>query len=244
MVAQDVITLALKSLAAYGATEPLPAVDANDGLILLNMMLDSWSIDQLAVYQVQEQSGVLTPGIGGTTPYLLGAGSTFNTTRPSTILSAYVRDSNTNDYDVDVILDRARWNSIGNKILTSQIPETIFFDPAFPVANLFVWPVPLLSYTLFWDAYLPLAQFATLQTVVSFPQGYQLAFVLNLAILMCSFFGVECPPSVAKLAADALSAIKRINTAENLLRVDDAIISKPKGTYNIYRDSISRGGYT
>ena len=244
MVAQDVITLALKSLQAFGATEPLPAVDANDGLTLLNLMLDSWSIDGLAIYQIQEQSGTLVIGQGGITPYLLGSGSTFNTTRPSTILSAYVRDSNQNDYDVEVILDRDRWNSIGNKNLTSQIPETIFFDPAFPVANLFVWPVPLISYTLFWDAYLPLAQFTTLQTAVSFPPGYQLAFVLNLAILACSFFGVECPPTVMKLAADALAAIKRINMREALLRVDDAIVSKPKGTYNIYRDSISRGGYT
>ena len=243
-VAQDLLTLSLKALQAAGATEPLPSVDANDGLLVLNMMLDSWSLDNLACFQVVEQSGTLVINQGGLTPYLLGPASPFNTNRPDQILQAFTRDQQNNDYAVEVYQDRDRWNAIGNKTLTSQVVEVIYCDYAFPVANLFVWPVPLLANTLFWDASLPLTQFATLQTAVSFPQGYQLAFVLNLAELICSFFGVMCPPTVSKHAELSLSRIKRINTNELLLRVDDAIIARPKGTYNIYRDSISRGGYT
>lgn len=242
--AQDLITLALKSLQAYGSTEPLPPVDANDGLTLLNLMLDSWSLDSLAVYTGQTLNFALQVGVGGTTPYTFGPGGTGSTTRPLTITSAFTRDSNGNDYDVEVVLDQERWDAIGNKSLTSQIVETVYYDGNFPTASLFVWPVPLLNYQLFIVGPMPLTQFTTLQTTVVFPPGYQLAFILNLAELMCSFYGVECPPTVSRLAAEALAKIKRINTAEMLLRVDAALIARPKGTYNIYRDSISRGGYT
>jgi len=244
MVAQDAINLALKMLQALGATEPVPAVDSNDSLTVFNLMLDSWSLDNLTVTQTQELSGTLVIGQGGPTPYLLGTGGTFNTTRPIQILSAYTRDSGNNDYYVEVYQDRDRWNAIGNKFLTSQIVEVIFYDMAYPVGNLFVWPVPLITNTLLFTCNLPLTQLANLQTTIVFPPGYQLAFVSNLALHICAMFGISAPPTVMQIAMDSLARVKRINTTEMLARVDDAIIARPKGTYNIYRDSISRGGYT
>src|SRR5687767_849521 len=92
VTAQDIITRAMKALGALGTSETPTASEANDGLEALNTMLDSWAGEELASYQVLEQTVILTVG---KSQYTIGTVGTpdINADRPTNIVQAYIMDS-------------------------------------------------------------------------------------------------------------------------------------------------------
>lgn len=242
--ARDVIQDALESIGVYAAGEVITDADAERALIVLNDMLDSWSNESLTCFAILEQSVALTVGKG---TYTLGSGGDV-AVRPIRIIegvgAAYIQDSNNNNYPVDVV-PRDKWNLIGNRgsTVTSNVPDMIFFDPQFPLANLNVFPFPNVGgYTMFWESYLQLTDFSTLTTAASLPPGYLLALKRNLAIEVWPYFKTdESTPSpvLIESASKAKGNIKRSNTRTNVAVMDPELVSRASGTYNIYRD---RGG--
>lgn len=242
VAASDLITRAMKVLQALGSTEVPTAAEANDGLVAMNALLDSWTLEDLMTYEVQERSFTL---VVGKNQYTIGAsGADITTTPPQDIFQAYVQDSNGNNFPMK-ILPRDKWNLIGNRStsITSQIPDTLFFDPQFPNAIINIFPTPLLTYTLFYDSVLNQVTFAALTTNLSMPPGYERAFVYNLAVEIHMMFGIPIPPvqpgqkNVVTIAAEALANVKRANIKEVISEYDGSIISKSYATYNIFRDS-------
>ena len=235
--AQDLIQAALEELGVYATGEVVTAADFNRGLWVLNGMLDSWSNESLFCYAIQETS---FPLVVGQAAYTLGPGGQINAPRPLRVITgpgaAYIQDSNNNNYPVNVI-PRDTWNQIGLRTNTSNIPDTMFFDPQFPLAIINIFPVPLLSYTMFFDAYLQLVDFATLTQVLSLPPGYQDAIQHNLAIRLQPFFkDAQINPIIAELASQTKAAVKRTNIRSNVAGYDSEIVSRATPTYNIYRD--------
>lgn len=236
--AQSLIQTALEQLGVYAPGETLTDADAERGLQVLNAMLDSWSNDSLSCYAIQEQS---FPLIVGQNQYTIGPGGNFNGVRPLKIIegpvAAYIMDSNSNRYPVSVI-PRDRWNMIGLLTNTSNIPDTIFYDPQYPLGIINVFPTPNVSNTLYFDAYLQLTDFSSLTVSMSFPPGYEAAIYSNLSMWMAPFFKDAQPsPVVSALADRTLASIKRTNMRENLSNYDAEIVSRATPTYNIYRDS-------
>ncbi len=242
--ANDLITRAMKALKALGSNEVPTAAEANDGLVALNSMLDSWSLDDLISYEVQEQS---FPLVVGQASYTIGPGGNINTTRPQDISQAYVQDSNFNNFLMRII-PRDKWNQIGNRgpTITSQIPNTLFYDPQSPLGIINIFPTPLLSYTCFFDNVLNQVIFTNLATVLAMPIGYERAYVYNLAVEMSNMFGFDIPPvgpgqkNVVQLAEDALAAVKANNIKDVISNYDPAVVSHSYATYNIYSDSWGR----
>lgn len=242
VLASDLITRAMKALKAIGGTEVPSASEANDGLIALNAMLDSWSNERLTMFQVQEQS---FPLVIGQSAYTIGTGGNINTVRPLDITQAYVQDTPNNNNYLMKIVPRDKWNEIGNRgpTITSQIPDTLFYDPQFPLGVINIFPTPLLTYTVFFDNALQQVQFAALTTALSAPPGYERALVYNLAVEISNMFGIEIPPAspgsknVGQLASESLANIKRTNIPEIIASYDPAIVSRSYATYNIFRDS-------
>lgn len=242
--ANDLVTRAMKALQALGSTEVPTAAEANDGLVALNAMLDSWSLDDLVSYVVEEQSFTLNPGQA---QYSVGPGGYINTVRPQDIIQAYVRDTNNNNFLMRIV-PRDKWNQIGNRgpTITSQIPNTLFYDPQSPLGLINVFPTPLSAYTCFFDNVLNQTTFTNLSTVLAMPIGYERAYVYNLAVEMSSMFGFPIPAvgpgqkNIAQLAAEALAAVKSNNTKEVISNYDAAIVSHSYATYNIFSDSWGR----
>jgi hypothetical protein len=235
----DIITRSLKALGYLGSTESLSAADANDGLTGFNSMLDSWSNENLLSYVVLERS---FPLVAGTNSYTIGTGGVINTARPEDIIQAYVRDSNSNNFQLE-ILTRDRWNLIGNRgsSVTSQIPTDLFYDPQFPLGVINIFPTPSAAYTVFYDSMQDQVTSSVLTTSISMPPGYERAYVLNLALEMMAL-GYPClldEKALARLinnASDAKANIKRTNIKEVIADYDDALVYRGSGTYNIYRD--------
>lgn len=236
--AQSLIQTALELLGVYAPGEVLSASDSSRGLQVLNAMMDQWSNDSLFCYAILEQQ---CPLVVGQNQYTVGPGGNVNGPRPIKVIegpvAAYIMDGNQNRYPVQVI-PRDRWNAIGLLTNTSNIPDTIFYDPQYPLGIINVFPTPNQGNTLFFDSYLQLSDFALLTTSMSLPPGYESAIYHNLAIALKPFFkDAQIDPLIIELASQAKASIKRSNMRENIANYDAEIVSRASPTYNIYRDS-------
>ena len=235
--ANDTITRAMKALGTLGRTEVPTAQDFTDGLYCFNQLLESWSNNSLMTYATLERSFSLQAGVQS---YTIGQGGIVNTDRPIDITQAFIRDSNNNDFGMSIV-PRTIWNNIGAKGVTSQIPSTLFYDSTYPLGTIYVFPVPLINYTLFYDSPLNQVTASTGTVSISMPPGTERTFVSNLALeLMAN--GFPCLLNEIQLAAlnkaasEGIANIKRTNIKEVLATYDDAIVSNSYATYNIYRD--------
>lgn len=243
VLASDLITRSARTLGYLGRTEVLSAGDANDGLNCLNAMLDSWSGEGLASWATNQQQFILTPG---KQQYTIGTVGTpdVNNTRPIDITQAFIRGTNNLDYNMNVI-PQTQWDNIGFKSITSQIPNTLFYDSQEPLGIINIFPIPLLAYTLFYSAVLQQNMFALLTTQLAAPPGYTRAYILNLALEMqtagfpCMLKGDDMLQLRAN-AAEAKANIKRSNIKEELSEYDPYIVSNSYATYNIYSDGLPR----
>lgn len=241
VLASDIIARSLKALRVLGSTDTPNAADANDGLVAFNAMLDSWSNENLLAFEVLVQSFVMT--IGKTT-YTIGATGSpdISGARPLAIEDAYLLDSNSIKYGMAVV-SRETWTArTGLSTVTSQVPDTLWYDPQYPLGVINIFPSPLLASTVVIDTYLQQALFAALTTQLSTPPGYERAYVFNLAVEIASQFGIPIPAvgpgqkNVVEIANEARANIKRKNIRENIADMDRSIVSRSKSTYNIYRD--------
>lgn len=237
--AREIIQDAFEQLTVYAPGETANSIDAARGLATLNSMLDSWSNESLACFANLEQSGTL---VVGQQSYTVGPGGDFDMQRPINITvgpgAARIRDTNGNDYDVEVIT-QDRWNEIGAKYTTSDIPDTLFYDPQYPLGIINIFPIPIISYTLFWDSRLQLADFGSLNAAMSLPPGYYKALTTNLSVALYPYYRGSAQQPDTESAMIAKGNIKRSNLREVIASFDPEIVSRASPTYNVYSDSSS-----
>lgn len=244
--ALDIINGAFNLLGTYDPSEQLTAADSQLGLTVLNDLLDSWSNESLTCYATQETSWTLVPG---KQVYTIGPSGDINAIRPLRIIdtpgSAYIQDVNGNNYPVRVVT-RDQWNQIGNRspsTVTSNFPDTLFYDPQFPLGRINLNPTPSASYTAFVDTYLQLTDFVTLASAVSLPPGYNRALKGNLAIELKPYVADgQLDEALIAAARESKASIKRNNQRKLVSAFDSAIVSRAGGSYNIYTDRAGSSG--
>ena len=237
--ALDLITDALCSIGVYAAGETISDADAEQALTVLNDMLDSWSNQSLACYTIQEQAFSLVAGVSA---YTIGPGGTWNGTRPLKLLDApgrcYLQDENQTNYPIQVV-ERDQWNLIGTRNIVADIPDTVFYDPQYPLGIINVFPIPAQNFTLFFDATIQLADLSSLTATLSLPPGYSRAIKRNLAVDLWSYFKEGVPqPSLLRAAKEALGDVKRTNARGLRAIIDPGMGGESQGRYNIYSDSM------
>ena len=233
----DVITQSLKKSGILGVGQTPLAEDSNDAFLDLQDMLAQWQRKRWLTWNLIDTSIVST----GALSYTIGIGENFNIARPDRLEAAFFRQiintqPNEVDYPLEIIQARETYNQIALKSLVSW-PEYIFYDSAYPVGNIYVWPVPQAS---LFEIHLTLkVQFSTisnLSTNIVMPPEYIPAIKWNLALRLRESY--QLPPSVAlaRLAQESLDVIRGANVQVPLLQCDKALI-RP-GLYNIYSDQI------
>lgn len=233
----QILTRAGQALGYTGRGEVLSAADANDALSAFNAMLDSWSGEGLASFANQSISHTL---VIGTQSYTIGSGGTINTTRPDNIIQAWIRDSSSLDFPMKIV-PQDEWNDIVMKGNTSQIPQVLFYDSQYPLGTINIFPVPLLAYTLKFNALLQQSTFSSLPMSLSAPPGYERAYILNLALELVSA-GFPCMLNdkdylrLVDNASQAKGNIKRKNIKEVIAEYDTAVLGAG-APYNVYNDS-------
>jgi hypothetical protein len=239
--AGDMIQSSLEKMGTYAAGEIMSAADSSRGLTVLNQMMDSWSNERLTCYANLQQSVTL---IVNQYQYTIGPGGDINGTRPLDILvspgTCYVQDSNGNRYNLDVI-QQPEWNQIGNiNAVTANFPNTLFYDPQFPLGIINIYPIPNISWTLFFISRLQLADLSDLEASLSLPPGYEKAIVDNLTLELIPYFkgdGFQVPPLWMKQAGESKGNVKRTNIRENVASYDPELIAHAPGVYNPYTGS-------
>jgi hypothetical protein len=239
--ASDIITDAYTMLGVYGTGSAIASADMQLGLSCLNDMLDSWSNESLTTFATLEQSAVLVPGQQS---YTIGTGGQFNMTRPIRILegpgTAYVQDFNGNNYDMEVV-PRDKWNLYSNRsaLITSDFPTILFYDNQFPLGIINIAPFPTIAYTMFWDSYLQLVDFANINTAISLPPGYTLALKTNLAVALQPYFdSAQLSQVIITRALESKGNIKRSNIRPTEALYDNEIVSRANVSYSPYTDSV------
>lgn len=218
---RSLVTKTLQKAGIVTKNESPSADEMSDGVEALNMYLGHLSNDGLVVYNKTTESFTLS----ATSEYTIGTGGTLNTTRPTKILSAFVRVGGV-DYPLREMSLQA-YNEISFKDI-SGIPDVYNYTPNFPLGLFKVFPKPSAAYTLFVTSEKPLSSLAV-DDVISLPPGWEMMLIYNLAVIISPEYGQPLDQTIYQIAKETLGAIKRNNARNAPLQNDSFVRSK-----NIY----------
>jgi len=229
--AGDQINGALRLIGQLAEGETPSAATSQDALTAMNQMIDSWSIERLAVFSTQDQVFNWPPGAISRT---LGPTGNFVGNRPVLLDdSTYFRDPANNISFGIKILNQQQYNGIAVKTVTSTYPQVIWINMNYPDIEMYVYPVPTKVLEWHFVSVSELDQPATLATVLTFPPGYLRAFRYNLACEIAAEFGVEPSPQVSRIAMTSKRNLKRINNPDDIMSLPYSIVGT-RQRFNIF----------
>jgi hypothetical protein len=229
--AGDQINGALRLIGQLAEGETPSAATSQDALTAMNQMIDSWSIERLAVFSTQDQVFMWPPGAISRT---LGPTGDFVGNRPVLLDdSTYFRDPANNISFGIKILNQQQYNGIAVKTVTSTYPQVIWVNMTYPDIEMYIYPVPTKVLEWHFISVSELTQPATLATVLSFPPGYLRAFRYCLACEIAAEFGVEPSPQVSRIAMTSKRNLKRINNPDDIMSLPYSIVGT-RQRYNIF----------
>lgn len=226
---RDLITDSLKELGAIAIGETPTADEMQDGLTVLNNMLDTWRTESLMVYGKNEN---VFPYVGGQSVYTIGTGGDLNMPRPETIDSAYNRDVNGNDYKIFTTNDYQIYADIVAKNVSATLTSVLWYNAGVPLGTITLWPAPSDStFSLVLWTWTIIQEFATIDDVIVLPRGYKRAMTYNLAIELSGRYGRNPMASTVAGAIESKAQLKRMNTVVTLMSVDRSI-TQSGNTFN------------
>jgi hypothetical protein len=229
--AGDQINRALRLLGVLAEGETASAATAQDALVALNQMIDSWNTERLSVFNTIDQ--VFNWPVGEITQ-TLGPSGDFVGLRPVLLDDAtYFRDPQTNvSYGIKFI-NQQQYDGIAVKTVTSTYPQVMWINMEYPNITMTIYPRPTRLLEWHFISVQELSQPATLDTVLAFPPGYLRAFTYNLALEFAPEFGVEPSNQVKRIAMTSKRNLKRINNPDDVMALPYAIVAT-RQRYNIY----------
>ena len=216
------------------------ASDAEDGLMVLNSMLDTWTAERLTVYAELRSIFNL---IANRQFYVIGQSGVvdWNVPRPERIERAgYIFTNVTPNVEVPArILTDQEWSGLSPHELTSTIPTTLYYQALVPNGQVTVWPIPtdvsqvgqVAIYT--WQQ---IPQFPSTITQCFLPPAYRNAIEYNLAIEMAVRYQrrANLTPLAVQIAASSKRKLKAMNSQVLLMQTEMANRggASPQGRYN------------
>ena len=228
--AGDQITRALRLLGVLAEGETASAATAQDALVAMNQMIDSWNTERLSVFCTQDQ--VFNWPVGQI-KQTLGPTGDFVGNRPIQLDDGtYFRAPSGVSYGIKII-NQDQYNGIAVKTSTSTFPQVIFINNTFPNVEMYIYPRPTQLLEWHFISVQELTQPATLSTELFFPPGYMRAFAYNLAMEIAPEFGVEPSPQVQRIAMTSKRNLKRINNPYDVMSLPYAVVAN-RQRFNIY----------
>jgi hypothetical protein len=211
----DLIRLALQRLRVLQAGAVPSAEDQADAFLLLNALVSSWALQPGTIQRVVRTTWTI---VASQASYTVGTGGQIAIARPAspTAINAIAfQDTSqtpTMEYPGVAPWTEAEWASIPLKTYTSTYPQGWYYTPTVPLGTLTPWPIPT-STTLQGVIYVPtpIAQFAASTDTLVLPDGYELALVENLAVLLAPSFGVPLDPALVASARESKAWIRTRN---------------------------------
>ncbi|OBQ36567.1 MAG: hypothetical protein AN484_25605 [Aphanizomenon flos-aquae WA102] len=234
--AGEQINRALRLIGMLAEGETPSAATAQDSLMALNQMIDSWNTERLSVFSTIDQ--IVNWPVGSINETLGPSGSLvrLNGTAQRPVLvddSTYFKDPGTGvSYGVKLI-NQQQYNGIAVKTVTSTFPQVVFVNMTYPNIDIFIYPRPTRLLEWHFISVQELTQPANLSTDILFPPGYLRAFTYNLACEIAPEFGVEPSPQVQRIAMYSKRNLKRINNPDDVMSMPYAIVAT-RQRFNVY----------
>ena len=216
----DIICSSLRLVGILAGGELPNGNDANDCLIVLQGMWDSWNAERLMIPTVPRNLYNLT---AGQQAYTIGIDPTgamvanFSVPRPPAIERMGIITPNNPAQPLELPLQYltvAQWQEVPVKNIQSALPQYCWDDQGFPFRTLTFWPEPNVNLQVAIYPWAALTAPAALTTQMAFPPGYQKAFRYNLAVDLAAEFPPVEPQILQAVAAIAIES-KRIVKAMN-----------------------------
>jgi hypothetical protein len=241
--ALDLIKDALMEIGVYSQGETPSAADAQFGLTKFNRMMDAWNAKKLNVYNVDFNSYTLVPSLQ---PHTIGpTGATFTVAqRPVKIENAAIilTSSSPSVRCPMNIRNDDWWANLRVRDILTTLPTDLYYSPAWPNGNLFLWPIPTAAFGIELETWTLLSQIANLTTTINLPPGYQDAITYELALSMCPAFAKQPDALLLEAWKHAKAIIQAVNSTAPLMTTRDFGMPKagPEKPYFNYLT----GGFT
>jgi hypothetical protein len=215
---RDLLNQALTLCGMRAAGETVDAFLAADSLFVLQQMVSAWNLDRLLVYHLDR----VVVAMSTSQTYTVGVGGTINIPRPVRLDAVNWRDeSQTPALELPLQpLPMQEYEALRVRETPASRPTQFYYDRAYPLATLFLWPRPTETKQL---VLFPWKQFdATmgLSETVAFPPGYERMLVYNLALELSAQPGARLSPVVVKLAEESKRSIENLNAEPPILSVN------------------------
>jgi hypothetical protein len=140
----------------------------------------------------------------------------FDIARPLRITNAFTRitasGSTGLDYPIDFEGGRDKYTAIGLKGIQAPWPIVGWYNPTFPLGNVYFYPNPSGFGQLHLFTDVVLNDFQTPTDPINLPQGYARALSTNLALELASEYGKQPSAMLLKRAAESLAMVKALNS--------------------------------
>jgi hypothetical protein len=229
--AGDLINGSLRLLGVLAEGETPSAETAQDALLAMNQMIQSWNTEHLTVFSTQDQVVTWPPS---TISRTFGSTGDIVANRPVAIDdSTYFRDpSNGISYGLKLI-NQQQYNGIAVKTVTSTYPQVLWVNMTYPDIEMYVYPVPTKVLEFHIVSVEELTQPANLATDLAFPPGYLRCFRYNLACEMAPEFGTEPSRQVQRIAMTSKRNLKRINNPNDIMALPYSLVAT-RQRFNIF----------
>jgi hypothetical protein len=234
MLVSDLIKASLRKLTVYASGEAPTTAEYADSLAALQSMLRRWAGKKLLIFASTKESFTL---VAGTSLYTFGTGGTFNSDRPHSILGAYILDSAGVSNPISLISE-GEYRSISIKG-TLDRPNSLFFNPTYPLANVYLYPVPNAGESIYIDSFKPFTETSSIDatsSTLAFPPNYEEALIYNLAVRLSSEFGKAITVEVASIAEASYNDLIRLNSSNQIEAIKLSFPAGCGSTYSINSD--------
>ena len=236
----DVITEAFKKAGLLGLGQTMDGGDMVSAVSDFNDMVSQWNTQRWMIWDLVNIGFVST----GASPLTVGPAGNFPlAVRPNRIESCFQRQIVSSGLNVDTPIEIIpSWEEYSRLSLKSlqSFGLYCFYDGAFPVANLFLYPIPNPTiYEIFIqvkDA-IPTFTAATIGTTINIPPYYIAALKFNLAKRFRQGYGkgLKPDPELNALARSSLDIVKQSALQVPELVMPKVLIRQSSG-YNILSD--------
>ena len=208
---KQLIDSSFRLIGVLGEGTTLTYREYNDAINSLNGLIDLWNVGKEAVYTI---TPVTFPFVPEQQQYTIGPGGNFNVPeRPIRI------------QQVSVIIDTAglpielplrsltvqEWQSITTKNTPGSYPTCMYEDGAYPLDNLYFWPIPTAPSNVTLYVYGFLQETSSLSSVLTLPVGWEQALRFALAVDLAPEFGKVPSLFVEREAARSFRALANVN---------------------------------
>lgn len=218
IVVSDLIKSSMRLIGAIATGETPTADETNDGLLVLNDMLENWSTENLSVWGSSNQTFTT---VANQSIYTIGPTGNWVTTRPQEIDDAYCSFSGV-DFPIKVI-SQEQYNQINLKTMGQPIVERLLYVNEFPLGVITLWPVPTQAIPVVLTTKDILSFPVSATDTLTGPPGFLKALRYCLAVEFAPEFGIEASTTVIQVAADAKGDYKRSNLPLLIAGYDDAL---------------------